>query len=291
MDLFKTSGLNRKKFFLVTFLFFFDLTQIFNAARAEVFPKNIADAFYYYNLLTSNFNSKMKRLHDSFPNRELTTYWQYAASGICDTRFSHAYIPRVELINNKKIQITIDFTECGQSIQNYRLEFTLLKRMKGHDPFLTSLLNDLLNFKFPELNFSKYSEAKIFLKEALFEWTKNKDQIVFSAKLNEQTTILHTLFYQFPSTKDGIVVQNLKMSFFVYENNKLLYTKTLFLSYKPFENNQFPGIEYFDENGNKISAAKFLFDYNSNFSNFLNQFIISVTNVDDKLFTVKNNSK
>lgn len=287
MDLFKTSDLNRKKLCLVTFLLFFDFSQVFNAARAEVFPKNIADAFYYYNLLTSNFNSKMKRLHDSFPNRQLTTYWQYAASSICDAPFSHAYIPRVELIKKKKIQITIDFAECGQSIQNYRLEFTLLKELKAHDPLLASLLKDLLNFKFPELNFSKYSEAKIFLKEALFEWIKKDDQIVFSAKLSEQTTILHTLIYQFPSTKDGFNIQNMKMSFFVYENQKLVFTKTLLLSYKPFENNQFPGIEYFDENGNKISAAKFLSDYNSNFSNFLNQFIISMTNVDDKLFTTK----
>lgn len=287
MDLFKTSDLNKKNFFLIAFLLFFEIAQFFNQAQAEVFPKNIADAFYYYNLLSSNFNSKMKRLHDSFPNRQLTTYWQYAASSICDAPFSHAYIPRVELIKKKKIQITIDFAECGQSIQNYRLEFTLLKEMKAHDPLLASLLKDLLNFKFPELNFSKYSEAKIFLKEALFEWIKKEDQIVFSAKLSEQTTILHTLIYQFPSSRDGFEIQNLKMSFLAYESNKLVFTKTLFLSYKPFNNNQFPGIEYFDENGNKISAAKFLPDYSSNFSNFLNQFIISVTNIDDKLFTVK----
>lgn len=257
----------------------------FSIAKAEDFPTSISTANYYYTLFASNFKTKLERLHNTFPNRKLTSYWQYSAASICDTLYSHAYIPRTEL-SHRKIKIEIRITECGQVLHLFYLELYLADNFKLKNNTQSELMKNLLQFKLPDLDFDQYEKIKITAKDNTLEWSKNKDHIIFLTKTTAAYFYREIELKQFSSLRNGKLINHLQTKYLRYKNDALISSNKLLVSYQPLQDDTFPTITYFDEAGNLISSLMYFDSYKYFISSTLNDLIIELTEFDETLFNV-----
>lgn len=249
---------------------------------AEEFPLNIFTAEYYYTFFTSNLKYKLEKLHDQFPNRKLTTYWQYAVTDKCETLYSHAIIPQI-IEANKKLSILLNITECGTPIKWFRFDYTLInQKLTSSD--IQQIKKDLVKFQLPSVDWIKFKDIQIATEEDYFFWTEN---VLLAQEKNEYNTyevkISHSHF-----VLNNIKQNHLKLEYSKFKNEHLVNSKTLLVSYQPANEDHFPQIQYYNETGSVISTKAFISDYKHYITSTLNDLILEVTDITPQTFGIFN---
>lgn len=268
------------KSFFISFLIL--LFCFGNWGRAEEFPINIFTAEYYYSFFTENLKYKLEKFHEQFPNRKLTTYWQYAINEKCDTLYSHAIIPQI-LNTTDRLTILMNITECGTPMKWFRFEY-FLNQNKISPNEKQQIQANLVKFQLPPMDWTKYKAVQITTEDNSFYWTENT---LFVQSISEYNT------YEVKLTHSHFLLNNIRQNYFKLDysrikNDHQVNSKTLAISYQPANEEHFPQITYFNENGSKISAKSFLSDYRYYFSSTLNDLILDLTDITPKTFGILN---
>lgn len=253
------------------FLFFLFFTSL--KIHAEEFPINIFTAEYYYTFFTSNLKYKLEKFHDQFPNRKLTTYWQYAANDKCETLYSHAIIPQI-ITANEKLTILLNITECGTPIKWFRFDYALNNQKLSANE-IQQIKNDLVKFQLPSVDWGKFKNIQIATENNYFFWTEN---VLFVRNTNEYSTyevnITHSHFLL-----NGIKQNSLKLTYTKLKNDHQVDSKILRISYQPANEDHFPQIQYYNDSGSVITSKSFVADYKYYFTSTLNDLILDLTDI------------
>lgn len=248
--------------------------------KAQVFPKNIFTAEYYYQFLRSNFAYKLQLLHNLYPHRRLDHFWQYAVGNQCDTYYSHAIIPNIET-NSNHITIRFYLTECGQPLLAYQFEFEFYPGQLTAE-VLRQIKSNILLFYLPEYNKNAIKKIKATYANALLTWTDTEMKVKYSPEGTLYEVTLTTLEYAKGKTLNHL----LEMKFEQFKNSELTFSQYQSINYQPATEDQFPTIYYSDRSG-KISAKDFFENYQHVFSKPLNDIILKITDLSEKTFTTK----
>jgi hypothetical protein len=249
-------------------------------SQAEEFPANIFTAEYYYTFFISNLKYKLEKLHDQFPNRKLTSYWQYAVNDRCDTFYSHAIIPQV-ITSSDKLSILLNLTECGTPVKWFRFEYTLTNK-KFSPQEIQQIKVDLIKFQLPAVDWAKFQSIQIATEDNYFFWN---EKALFVRNTNDYSTYQVKLSHSHYILND-IKQNQLKLEFEKIKNDHQVSSKVLMISYQPASADHFPQIQYYDDMGSQISAKTFISDYRHYFTSTLNELILELSDITPQAFGV-----
>lgn len=248
--------------------------------QAEEFPVNIFTAEYYYTFFISNLKYKLEKFHDQFPNRKLTSYWQYAINNRCDTLYSHAIIPQI-ITSSDKLSILLNLTECGTPVKWFRFEYTLNNK-KFSPQEIQQIKMDLIKFQLPAVDWAKFQSIQIATEDNYFFWN---EKALFVRNTNDYSTYQVKLSHSHYILND-IKQNQLKLEFEKIKNDHQVSSKVLMISYQPANEDHFAQIQYYDEMGARITAKSFISDYKYYFTSTLNELILDLTDITPQTFGV-----